>query len=33
VTDSSLFPESLGNPPIFTIMALAKWIAEICTRD
>ena len=31
VADASLFPASLGNPPIWTIMALAKRIARICT--
>lgn len=33
VADASLFPASLGNPPILTIMALAKRIAKICRRD
>jgi choline dehydrogenase-like flavoprotein len=32
VADASLFPASLGNPPILTIMALAKRIAKICRR-
>jgi len=32
VADATLFPNSLGNPPILTIMALAKRIAHhICT--
>lgn len=30
VCDSTLFPESLGNPPILTIMAMAKRIGKIC---
>jgi choline dehydrogenase-like flavoprotein len=30
VADATLFPESLGNPPIFTIMAMAKRISKIC---
>lgn len=30
VADASLFPASLGNPPIWTIMALAKRIAKVC---
>ena len=29
VADASLLPESMGNPPILTIMALAKKIASI----
>ncbi len=33
VADASLFPESLGNPPILTIMALAKGVAKSCLRD
>ena len=32
VADASLFPASLGNPPILTIMALAKRVARICRR-
>ncbi len=32
VADATLFPESLGNPPILTIMALAKRISRICMR-
>ncbi len=28
VADSSLFPKSMGNPPILTIMALAKKVAK-----
>jgi choline dehydrogenase-like flavoprotein len=33
VADSSLFPDSLGNPPIFTIMAMAKRIGRICREN
>ena len=33
VSDASLFPASLGNPPILTIMALAKRIARICRHS
>ncbi|HPG38314.1 MAG TPA: GMC family oxidoreductase N-terminal domain-containing protein [bacterium] len=29
VADASLFPESLGNPPIFTIMAMAKRVGKL----
>ncbi|MCL5257568.1 MAG: FAD-dependent oxidoreductase [Chloroflexi bacterium] len=31
VADATLLPRSLGNPPILTIIALAKRIAKICT--
>jgi len=31
VADATLFPRSLGNPPILTIIALAKRVARICT--
>jgi choline dehydrogenase-like flavoprotein len=30
VADATLFPQSLGNPPILTIMAIAKHIARLC---
>lgn len=30
VADASLFPESLGNPPILTIIAMAKRISKLC---
>ncbi len=30
VADASLFPAALGNPPILTIMALAKRISGLC---
>jgi choline dehydrogenase-like flavoprotein len=33
VADATLFPKSLGNPPILTIMALAKRICKICTQN
>jgi len=29
VADASLFPESLGNPPILTIIAMAKRIGRL----
>lgn len=32
VADATLFPRSLGNPPILTIIALAKRVARICAR-
>lgn len=31
VADATLFPASLGNPPILTIMAMAKKISKLCT--
>jgi choline dehydrogenase-like flavoprotein len=31
VADSTLFPRSLGNPPILTIVAMAKRVARVCT--
>lgn len=33
IADATLFPESLGNPQIFTIMALAKKISKICIES
>ncbi|HPI72699.1 MAG TPA: FAD-dependent oxidoreductase [bacterium] len=33
VADATLFPKSLGYPPILTIMALAKKIAKICAQS
>jgi choline dehydrogenase-like flavoprotein len=30
VADATLFPDSLGNPPILTIIALAKRISRLC---
>jgi choline dehydrogenase-like flavoprotein len=32
VADATLLPRALGNPPILTIVALAKRVATICTR-
>ncbi len=32
VADASLFPASLGNPPILTILAMAKRVAGLCRR-
>jgi choline dehydrogenase-like flavoprotein len=32
VADATLLPASLGNPPILTIMALARRIARLCVR-
>jgi hypothetical protein len=33
VADATLFPSSLGNPPILTIMAIAKRISKICIKN
>jgi hypothetical protein len=33
VADASLFPESLGNPPILTIVAMAKHIGRLLTGE
>ena len=30
VADASLLPRSLGNPPILTIIAMAKRVSKIC---
>jgi choline dehydrogenase-like flavoprotein len=30
VADASLFPQSLGKPPILTIIAMAKRVGRIC---
>jgi choline dehydrogenase-like flavoprotein len=32
VADASLFPKALGNPPILTIVAMAKRIATVCAE-
>ncbi len=32
VADASLFPGSLGNPPILTIVAMAKRISRLCLK-
>jgi len=33
LADATLFPESLGCPPIFTIMAMAKRVSKICLEQ
>jgi choline dehydrogenase-like flavoprotein len=33
VADASLFPESLGNPPILTIVAMAKRIGRLLVGE
>lgn len=33
VADASLFPESLGNPPILTIVAMAKRIGRLLADE
>jgi hypothetical protein len=33
VADATLFPKSLGNPPILTIMAMAKRISKMCAQN
>ncbi len=33
VADASLIPESLGNPPILTIVALAKRISKLVAQN
>ena len=30
IADATLLPGPLGNPPIFTIMALAKRVSKMC---
>lgn len=32
VADASLFPRSMSNPPILTIMALAKRVARLASE-
>ena len=32
VADATLLPKSLGNPPIFTIIALAKRVSKVCAK-
>jgi choline dehydrogenase-like flavoprotein len=32
VADATLFPHSLGNPPILTIVAMAKRVSRMCSR-
>jgi choline dehydrogenase-like flavoprotein len=33
IADATLLPKSLGNPPILTIIALAKRVARTCTDE
>jgi len=33
VADATLLPTSLGNPPIFTIMAMAKRVSRVCLQS
>jgi hypothetical protein len=33
LADASLLPRSMGNPPILTIMALAKRVARLATLN
>jgi hypothetical protein len=33
VADASLFPNSLGRPPILTIIAMAKRVGRICREE
>ena len=33
VADATLLPRSLGNPPILTIIALAKRVSKLCRED
>ena len=32
VADATILPEAMGNPPILTIMALAKKMSEIISK-
>ncbi|HUI29670.1 MAG TPA: GMC family oxidoreductase N-terminal domain-containing protein [Candidatus Acidoferrales bacterium] len=32
IADATLFPRSLGNPPILTIMAMAKRVSRLCVE-
>ncbi len=32
VADATLFPRSLGNPPILTIMAMARRVSKLCLK-
>ena len=32
VADATILPEAMGNPPILTIMALAKKMAEVISK-
>jgi choline dehydrogenase-like flavoprotein len=33
IADATLFPASLGNPPILTIMAMAKRVSKVCSQS
>ncbi len=33
VADATLLPKSLGNPPILTIMAMAKRVSKLCMSN
>ena len=33
IADATLFPSSLGNPPMLTIMALAKRVSKVCLQN
>ena len=33
VADASLLPSALGNPPILTIVAVAKRVAKVCAEQ
>ena len=33
VADASLLPNALGNPPILTIVAMAKRVAKVCAEQ
>ena len=33
IADSTLFPQSLGNPPILTIVALSKRVSRVCIQN
>lgn len=33
IADATLFPSSLGNPPILTIMAMAKRVSKLCSQN
>lgn len=33
IADATLFPNSLGNPPMLTIMAMAKRVSKMCVKN
>jgi choline dehydrogenase-like flavoprotein len=33
IADATLFPSSLGNPPMLTIMAMAKRVSKVCSQN